>query len=63
MPDEITFLSVSDICKLTRLSRASFYRHLAASTFPAPFYVGDRSPRWRSDVVRKWMDDVSTEAA
>lgn len=63
MEPEIVFLNVKQVCRIACLSRAAIYRKLNQGKFPKPFYVGERSPRWRSDVVNEWMESVSAARA
>src|SRR6188768_3371434 len=49
-------LRISEVCRLTGLSRATIYRRIEEETFPAPLRVGDRSVRWASDVIDAWRD-------
>lgn len=30
--------------------------------FIQPFYIGDRSPRWRAEDVERWLAEKATEA-
>lgn len=35
---------------------------IKAGKIPAPFYVGDASPRWRPEDIDAWLSKLSTEA-
>ncbi|MGH8870973.1 MAG: helix-turn-helix transcriptional regulator [Acidimicrobiia bacterium] len=49
-------LSTADVCDLLVISRATFYRLRSSDpSFPAPLYVTERLPRWRSDEIREWL--------
>ena len=62
MDENLTFVTMKGLCKLTGLTRNTIYRRIRSGEFPQPFYIGERSPRWRSDVVAVWMENVSSTA-
>ena len=62
MDENLTFVNMQGLCKLTGLTRNTVYRRIRSGDFPKPFYIGERSPRWRSDVVAAWMERVSAAA-
>lgn len=55
---EISLLTVRDVCARCGLSRPTLYRRIAAGQFPGAVYIGSRSPRWRSDVIDAWMEQL-----
>ena len=60
---DVRLLTVAEVCARIGLSRPALYRRLAKGAFPPPVYVGERSPRWRSDVLAEWIEGLSPEAA
>ena len=59
MPQEITLLPVAEVCRRVGLSRPSIYRAMATGKFPKPTYPAPRAPRWRSDEIETYIDDLS----
>ena len=57
-------LTISDLCERLHLTRVSIYRRVKNDpTFPQPFYVAARCPRWRAADVDRWIDELATKAA
>ena len=53
-------LRISDVVRLTRLSKATVYRMMARDAFPRPFPltgVPGGAVAWRLEDVAKWIDD------
>jgi predicted DNA-binding transcriptional regulator AlpA len=50
-------LSIRDLCRILGIDRRTFERMRAAGRIPAPsLIVGSRSPRWRPEVIRTWVE-------
>ncbi len=51
-------LRLSDVTKLTGLSRATVYRLVEKDRFPRPRRIGDRAVAWVNSEVEKWADGL-----
>jgi predicted DNA-binding transcriptional regulator AlpA len=45
-----------DITTMTGASQSAVRIWIKDGLFPAPFYLGPRSPRWRQSVVLAWQE-------
>ena len=63
MHQEISLLNVSEVCRRVGLSRPSIYRLLVSGQFPTPTYPAPCAPRWRSDEIVNWIDQLSAKRA
>ena len=48
-------LTVKEVCALLKLSRARVYAHVAGGRIPKPIHIAPRCPRWRRDVIERWI--------
>ena len=55
MPTACELLTVKDVCKLLRLSRARVYAHVNAGRIPRPIHIAPRCPRWRRAALERWL--------
>jgi predicted DNA-binding transcriptional regulator AlpA len=53
-------LSVTDLARILAVSRRSCERLRAAGKLPRPDLHLGRSPRWRTETVRRWIADAQT---
>ena len=51
-------LRLSDVTKLTGLSRATVYRLVEKDRFPRPRRIGDRAVAWVNSEVEEWADGL-----
>ena len=51
-------LRLSDVTKLTGLSRATVYRLVEKDRFPHPRRIGDRAVAWVNSEVEEWADGL-----
>lgn len=51
------FFRMTDVVRITALSRATLYRRIAEGKFPQPVHLGGRACGWSSDSLRAWIDD------
>ena len=56
---EVCLLTIKQVCERVALSRARIYERVKAGSFPAPTYLGEKMPRWRSDAIDAWIEEVS----
>lgn len=54
---EPAFYRMSDVLRITALSRSSLYRRITAGDFPAPVSLGGRAKGWRRSALQKWIED------
>jgi hypothetical protein len=55
--DLVPLLRVVDLARLLNCSRREVERMRAAGRVPRPdLYVGLRSPRWRPEVIHRWIE-------
>jgi predicted DNA-binding transcriptional regulator AlpA len=51
------FYRLSDITRITSLSRSTIYRRISEGRFPAPIHLGGRASAWPSADLQAWIDD------
>lgn len=55
---EPAFYRLSDVIRITALSRSSIYRRIAVGEFPAQVPLGKgRAKGWRREALQEWIDD------
>ena len=52
---EQMLLRLSDVIKLTAISRTAIYRRLAEGSFPKPLDMGPRMLRWERTAIIEWI--------
>ena len=55
--DSPRLLNLAEVCKMTTLSRATVYRHIADGRFPRPLRLAGRRVAWRFRDICAWLDD------
>lgn len=56
-PSMDRLLTVTDVCEVLSISRATVYRlRNHDPTFPDPIYVTNRGPRWRTRDLAGWVE-------
>jgi len=48
---------MTDVTRLTALSRATLYRRMALGKFPAPVHLGGRACGWTPSALQAWIND------
>lgn len=56
---EPAFYRLSDVIRITALSRSSIYRRIAAGEFPPQVSLGGRATGWRREALQTWIGDPS----
>lgn len=51
------FLRITDVVRITALSRATLYRRIADGKFPAPVHLGGRACGWTPVSLQAWIAD------
>lgn len=51
------FYRLSDVTRITALSRSTVYRRIAQGRFPEPVHLGGRASAWPSAALQAWIDD------
>ena len=59
MPEEITLMPIKAVCARVGLSRTAVYDAMNDDRFPRPVRVGPQTVRWRSDLIARWIDEIS----
>lgn len=54
---EPAFYRLSDVIRITALSRSSIYRRIAAGEFPPQISLGGRATGWRREALQAWISD------
>jgi prophage regulatory protein len=55
--DEVTFLRLPEVKKITGLSKSSLYALIQEKSFPAPVRLGARTVAWVRSEIRQWALD------
>ena len=58
--EEERLLKFRDVLAMVSFSRNKIELMLLAGTFPAPFWIGPKSRRWRLSQVQEWIEGLST---
>ena len=56
-------LRIKDVCRVTGLGRTKVYELLTEGKFPKPLYPTPRAPRFRSDEIADWIEQLSAARA
>lgn len=56
---EPAFYRLTDVIRITALSRSSIYRRIAAGDFPPQVSLGGRAKGWRREALQAWIGDPS----
>lgn len=51
------FYRLSDVMRITALSRSTIYRRVAEGRFPAPVHLGGRASAWQCVSLQQWIDN------
>jgi predicted DNA-binding transcriptional regulator AlpA len=51
------FYRLSDVTRISALSRSTLYRRIAEGRFPAPVSLGGRASAWSSAELQAWIND------
>ena len=54
---EPAFYRLSDVVRITALSRSTIYRRIAAGEFPPQVSLGGNSKGWRRESLQVWVND------
>ncbi|PZQ78088.1 MAG: AlpA family transcriptional regulator [Variovorax paradoxus] len=57
------FYRMTDVVRITALSRATVYRRIADGKFPPPVHLGGRACGWSPETLQAWIDDPQGYAA
>ena len=55
-------LTLEEVIKITKMSKASIHRRRKDGSFPQPVQVGPRSVRFRSEDVQDWLSNLPLRA-
>ena len=50
-------LNARQVCAFVGLSRTTLYELLGKGAFPKPVRITPHTPRWRSDVLARWIEE------
>lgn len=51
-------LRLPEVTEMTRLTRSTIYRKIAAESFPRPVHLGPKSVAWIEAEVEEWMTQL-----
>jgi prophage regulatory protein len=54
---EPAFYRLSEVIRITALSRSTIYRRIAAGEFPPQVSLGGNSKGWRRESLQAWVND------
>ena len=55
-----SFLRLKEVLRLIPISKASWYRGVAAGVYPKPLKIGSRISVYRSDVISALAERIAT---
>lgn len=56
MPEPLTLLRMSEVCRRVGLGKSTVYRRIAEGEFPKGVDLGGGVVGWRSDEIEAWID-------
>ena len=59
---DFRLLKLSDVRRMTGLSRSTIYNLIQKGEMPVPMKLSERTSRWREDVILEWIDEKAAEA-
>lgn len=52
---EPAYYRLSDVVRISALSRSTIYRRIAEGRFPSPVSLGGKASGWARDDIRRWV--------
>jgi prophage regulatory protein len=52
----MTLLNISEVCTVTKMSRATVYRLMERANFPRPIAMTRKIRRWRRIEIEAWIN-------
>ena len=59
----VRLLKIDEVMVRVGLSRSVVYAKMRKGSFPLPVYAAWKAPRWRSDVIARWIDGLPVDRA
>ena len=59
----IHLLTVREVCERLSISRPTLYRKIDTGAIPKPVHIGNNCPRWRSDTLDAFLQDLAPKPA
>ena len=57
IPDDVEFIKIAEVRKMTGLSTSTIYEKMLAKEFPRQINLGPRSVAWVKSEVQAWARD------
>ncbi|TXG96523.1 MAG: AlpA family transcriptional regulator [Nevskiaceae bacterium] len=57
IPDEVEFIKIAEVRKMTGLSTSTIYERMLAKQFPRQVKLGPRAVAWVKSEVQAWVKD------
>lgn len=55
IPDEVEFIKIAEVRRITSMSTTFIYEHMLDNTFPKQVRLGPRSVAWVKSEVQEWV--------
>ena len=59
--DKDSWLTVQEVCKVLKISDATFYKYLNEGLLPPGFEFGPRSKRWKLSDIEAWQSSKNIQ--
>ena len=59
--DKDSWLNVQEVCKVLKISDATFYKYLNEGLLPPGFEFGPRSKRWKLSEIEAWQSSKNIQ--
>ena len=57
IPDDVEFIKIAEVRKMTGLSTSTIYERMLAKQFPRQVKLGPRAVAWVKSEVQAWVKD------
>ena len=57
IPDDVEFIKIAEVRKMTGLSTSTIYERMLAKQFPRQVKLGPRAVAWVKSEVKAWVND------
>jgi predicted DNA-binding transcriptional regulator AlpA len=49
-------VTIKELAEFLKMSTRTIWRKCSAGEIPQPIYIGAKTPRWRADDIKNWIN-------